>query len=313
MDRYGNMYKGDGHGGVQYLGRGSEVKEVWNPATQQMEFGDVGGVGVGAPGGQQTGRTGPSGAGASSSGVGQAAAPPPTLEHFMVERGKDLAEQYQKIDADAASAKEGNYLFDNLRNDSQTWQMGKFADWEGEGRAWLSAVAHQFNLPFEGDKPLADYQAFLKSAGSLLRTAVHDVSSRAAVQEYNLIGQTLPQPTTSSQAFGQIADQWQGANDFRLAKQRFAQNYQGHPQDLNVDFNTNVSPTSFMLNRMSQSQQGQADMQAMLGRMQTTAEGRQAARHMLSQYRYAKQHGLFENLAPIGSEADATPTPAGGQ
>lgn len=308
-DRYGNIYIGDGKGGFKYLGRGSEVRPVWNNATGQMEYGDVGGLGVGSTAGMPgaAGAAPASGAG----GIGQASAPPPTQLHFMEQRGKDLAEQYQKIDTDAASAKEGNYLFDNLRNDSQTWQMGKFADWENEGRAWLSAVAHQFNVPFEGDKPLADYQAFLKSSGSLLRTAVHDTSSRAAVQEYNLIGQTLPQPTTSTQAFGQIADQWQGANDFRLAKQKMAAGYQGHPQDFNVDFNSNVSPTSFMLNRMSQSPQGQIDMHDMLARMQTTAEGRIAARHMLSQYRFAKQHGLFEDLTPVGASAEVVP--AGGQ
>jgi hypothetical protein len=301
MDRYGNMYRG-----TTYLGRGSEVKPVWNPATQQMEYGDVGGIGVGA----QPPAGGGAGAGAMT---GQASAPNPLLSEFMHDRGENLAQQFNKIDADAASAKEGNYLFDNLRNDSQSWQMGKFADWEGDGRAWLSAGAHLLGVPSDGlDKPLADYQAFLKSSGSLLRTAVHDVSSRAAVQEYNLIGQTLPQPTTSAQGFNQVADQWQGANDFRLAKQQFAQSYQGHPQEFNVDFNSQVSPVSFMLNRMAMSPQGQSDIHDMLTRMPGTAEGRMAARHMLQQYTFAKQRGLFDGLPPTASGQSA-PAVAGGQ
>lgn len=319
VDRFGNIYIGDGQGGIKYLGRGSEVRQVWNPQTNRMEWGEVGGLGAGAVGGGTSPQgappsapTGTSPPGPSATG-GQAAAPPPLQMHFMEERGKDLAEQFQKIDADAASAKEGNYLFDNLRNDSQTWQMGKFADWEGDARAWLSAAAHHFGIPAEGlDRPLADYQAFLKSSGSLLRTAVHDTSSRAAVQEYNLIGQTLPQPTTSQQGFSQVADQWQGANDFRLAKQKFAAQYQNKPQDFNVEFNSQVSPTSFMLNRMAQTPQGQADMKAMLSRMQQTAEGRMAARHMLTQYRFAKEHGLFENLTPTGTAAEAVPPQGGG-
>lgn len=230
---------------------------------------------------------------------------PPVLQEFQHERGETLAQQFNQIDHDAASAKEGNYLFDNLRNDSQSWQMGKFADWEGDARAWLSAVGHTIGIPDNNpdlkslDQKLGDYQAFLKSSGSLLRTAVHDVSSRAAVQEYNLISQTLPHPSTSQQGFGQVADQWQGINDFRLAKQKFAQTYQSHPQDFNVDFNSQVSPVAFMLNRMQQTAQGQADAQAMFARLQSSPEGRQQISHIQQQYRYARDAGLFEGLPPM--------------
>lgn len=282
-DRFGNMYLGG-----QYLGRGSEVRPVWDPQKGQMVYGDVGGIGIGALPGQ--------------SASPQAEAPPPTTEHFMTERGHDLAEQFNQIDAQAAAAKEGNYLFDNLRNDSQAWQMGKFANWEGDARAWLSAAGHSFGLPdsvMAGlDKPLSDYQSFLKSSGSLLRTAVHETSSRAAVQEYNLIGETLPQPTTSAGAFSQIADQWQALNDFRLAKQQFAKGYLNHPNDFNTDWNGQVSPVSFLINRMSQSPQGQQDMQAMFANMGKTAEGRQQISHIQQQYRYARDAGLFSNLPP---------------
>lgn len=48
VDRYGNMYIGDGQGGLKFLGRGSEVKPVYYPATGQMGWGDVGAVGIGA-------------------------------------------------------------------------------------------------------------------------------------------------------------------------------------------------------------------------------------------------------------------------
>lgn len=232
----------------------------------------------------------------------------PYSHEFMVERGKGLADQFQKIDLDAASAKEGNYLFDNLRRDSQSWEMGKFADFEGDARAWLSATAHAFGIPApELDKKLADYQAFIKSSGSLLRTAVHDVSSRAAVQEYNLIGQTLPQPTTSQQGFSQVADQWQGANDFRLAKQKFAEAYNGDPKHFNVDFNSQVSPISFMLNRMNQTPQGKEDAHDMFARMQATPEGRIAVRHMMQQYNFAKEHHLFEDLSPTAGTPAVAP------
>jgi len=303
-DRYGNIFTGDGNGGWKYLGRGSEVEPVWKPQTGQVEWANVGGTGLGQLNAQ--GQPMKPGDAPEPAAGGQAVAPPPTLSHFMDTRGTHIAEQFDKIDADAASAKEGNYLFDNLRNDSQTWDMGKFANFEGDARAWLSATAHLLGNPDPGlDKPLSDYQAFNKSSGMLLRTAVHDVSSRAAVQEYNLIGQTLPQPTTSAQGFGQIADQWQALNDFRLAKQQVAQGYISHPQDFNVDFNSKVSPIAFLINRMSQTPTGQSDMQAMFSRMQQTPEGRLAIPHMQQEYRYARDAGLFGNLPPTGSDGGA--------
>lgn len=49
-DRFGNMYRGG-----QYLGRGSEVKPVFDAATGREHYGDVGGVGIGA---QQPGAAG---------------------------------------------------------------------------------------------------------------------------------------------------------------------------------------------------------------------------------------------------------------
>jgi hypothetical protein len=261
-----------------------------------MTYGDVGGIGIGAIPGTQT--------------TGQAAAPPPLQSHFLTERGDHLAGQFEKIDSDAAAAKDSNYLFDNLRNDSQSWDMGKFADFEGEGRAWLSAAAHAAGIDSPGlDKPLADFQAFGKSSGMLLRAAVHDTSSRAAVQEYKLIGGSLPTPTTSAQGFGQIADQWQALNDFRLAKQKFAQNYLDKPEQFNMQFNSNVSPTAFLFNRMAQTPQGQADMQALLANMQKTPEGRLMAGRILQHYSYAKKAGLFDDLPPTGSDATSQGAP----
>lgn len=43
VDRFGNMYRG-----TQYIGRGSEVKQAWDPTQGRFVYQDVGGVGVGA-------------------------------------------------------------------------------------------------------------------------------------------------------------------------------------------------------------------------------------------------------------------------
>jgi hypothetical protein len=70
-DRFGNIYQG-----TQYLGRGSEVKPVFNSKTNQYEYGDVGGVGVGAI---PPGMPGAPGAGT----PGQASSPPLGQQQWM--------------------------------------------------------------------------------------------------------------------------------------------------------------------------------------------------------------------------------------
>lgn len=238
----------------------------------------------------------------------------PTIigHEFSEKYGSELADQFKTNDSRADAAVSNNFLFDNLRRDSQTWQMGKFANIEGNARAWLSAAAHTVGVPQDNptfkslvDTPLADYQAFIKSSGSLLRTAVHETSPRASTQEYNMIEHTLPSPTSSAAAFNQVADQWQGINDYQIAKQTMQHNYLSHPQDFNTDFNANVTPHAFMLNRMAQSPQGQQDMDRMLRSMQETSEGRSTAASMLKGYEFAKSHNLFQNLPPSMTQQPA--------
>lgn len=233
----------------------------------------------------------------------------PQKEEFLKGRGKGFGEQFNQIDEAAAAAKDSNYMFDNMRRESQSWDMGKFADIEGDARGYLQGFAQIFGIKTpELDKKLADYQAFIKSSGQLLRDAVKSVSSRAAVQEYKLIGETLPQPTTSREGFGMVADQWQALNDLAVAKQRFAHQFQGNPQDFNVAFNSTMSPTAFLLNRMAQTPDGQRQMQAMVANMQGSPEGRSLLQRMMRQYGYAKANGYFDNIDY--GEQPALPAPA---
>lgn len=302
LDREGNMIIGDGQGGFINLGRGSKVEPVWDPASRTYVYGDVGGVGIGdtrnigrsiTPGNVNTAPSGePSG-----TPVPQQAKPNELMKEFMEHRGEGLAKQFNETDEAAQAAKDSNYLFDNMRSDAQTWDMDQFAPSEAKARGFLVAGAHLLGIK-DADMPdlthpLADYTAFNKSSGQLLRAAVHDTSSRAAVQEYKLIGESLPQPTTNKEAFGQVADQWQGMNDFRLAKQQYQQNYKGDPEKFEVEFNSRVSPTAFMLHRMEQSPEGQATAQRLFQRMQQTQEGKLAIGRMLGSYNYAERNGLF--------------------
>jgi hypothetical protein len=275
-----------------------KLEKVVDPATGQETYTHISPAMPGSP----AGTSGTSEPVLNAAGQPTVAEMPVGQKEFQEKRGSGLAEQFNQVDENAAHAKESNYLFDNMRADSQTWDMNKFANWEGDARAYMKAIANSFGIKTpQMDQQIADFTAFTKSSGMLLREAVHETSSRAAVQEYNMIGNTLPNPTSTKEAFEQIAAQWQGLNDFRLAKQQFASHYDGNPKDFNVNFNASLSPTSFMLNRLSQTPEGQQTMQGMLARAQQTPEGRLMAKRMLQQYQYAKSNGYFDSLPPMGS------------
>jgi hypothetical protein len=65
---------------------------------------------------------------------------------------------------------------------------------------------------------VASYEDFVKNAGSLTRQAVKEVSSRAAVQEFNLIQNTLPNPDMSPIGLRRVQNELIGLSDYRIAK-----------------------------------------------------------------------------------------------
>ena len=238
----------------------------------------------------------------------------PMAHEFQEKRGEDLAEQFQSIDTHAAAAIDGNYLLDNMRRESQSWDMGRFAEWKGEGKAYLQAFAQSLGIATPDlDKSLADYQAFIKSTGQITRAAVHETSSRAAAQEYQMIQSTLPSPEMSSQAFGQIADQMQGVYDYNLAKQKFAHAYTGNPNEMNIEFNKRLTPGAFMVNRMSQTPQGQQDLQVMIANMSKTPAGRARAQQLQNEVKFAQQNGYFDMIDYSGDKQAAAPAAAPAQ
>jgi hypothetical protein len=263
-------------------------------------------------------------AGGGPPGTATAAISPAQTE-FLHERGQGLGEQFHGIDLAAQNAMNSNYLFDNMRRDSQTWQMGKFASWKNDALAYVQSIATSLGVPkpeLAGlNRSLSDFQSFNKSAGMLLRQAVHETSSRAAVQEYRMIGSTLPTPENTAQAFSQIADQWQALNDYNIAKQKFSRGFLNNPEQMDPEWNKNVSPTAFLINRMMLTPNGQQDFLSASARMGQTPEGRSLLKGMMKEYFYAKQAGLFQGLdysgaAPQGTgvgtpEASAAPASAG--
>ncbi|HEV8492505.1 MAG TPA: lytic transglycosylase domain-containing protein, partial [Candidatus Angelobacter sp.] len=182
-----------------------KLEKVVDPATGQETYTHISPAMPGSP----AGTSGTSEPVLNAAGQPTVAEMPVGQKEFQEKRGSGLAEQFNQVDENAAHAKESNYLFDNMRADSQTWDMNKFANWEGDARAYMKAIANSFGIKTpQMDQQIADFTAFTKSSGMLLREAVHETSSRAAVQEYNMIGNTLPNPTSTKEAFEQISAQW---------------------------------------------------------------------------------------------------------
>jgi len=151
---------------------------------------------------------------------------------------------------DSAGAAGMNNVIDVMRRDSQSWQPGKFADAKMGLMSTMDSLGQ--SLGFKPDTSVGDWQAFNKNAMELTRQAVRATSARAAAQEFGMIQKSLPSDTTSPQALGQVFDELQGINDWKMAKASAAANYQGNPAQFEKDWNNTVSVGVFALNRMSQ-------------------------------------------------------------
>ncbi len=349
FDRYGNIYQLDQRGDLVYRGRGSEAKTVTSP-TGTPYYGEVGGLGAGAPsnvdtasglgprasaapsGGQperipagprqmdgltpmdqqggQQGQAAPNPAAGPTSGVppgAQQSGLSPMAHHYQEEYGKEIGKDFAEVDEASKAAQDSNYIFDNMRRDaSGSWNQGVWANIQGEARKWLVGTAQMMGLKNdfinEQTQGLADYQAYGKSSGQLVRQAVRETSSRAAVQEFKLIGDALPAPTTSREAFMQVADQWQGMSDWRIYKQKFMQQYKpengGDPSKMESDFAERVPATAFMINRMQQTPEGWATLQHLVAKASQTPEGKVEIGKMWKFYSRVKAMGAFNDLPP---------------
>lgn len=219
----------------------------------------------------------------------------PGSKAFQEERSKTLATRMNEWDERAVHAKEGNFLIDQMRDESQSWRMGKWGEAQGNAQSYLQTFAHAF-LP-EGeqskwDKPAGDFQAFQKNAGQLTRQAVREVSSRAAVQEYQMIQKSLPSADMSRGGFEQVAGQMQSLYDYDLAKQSAAQNWlKSHPtaEGFETDFNKNITPAVFLVNRMSPQ-----DLQGMRDNLLKNPSGKLVLDGLIKKIQYAKENGLIE-------------------
>lgn len=218
---------------------------------------------------------------------------PPGTEEFKKGRGTDLSKKMSDIDDRALHAKEGSNLLDQMELSSQSWKMGKFSEVQGDARAYMQSFAKMFtDKETVFDKPVADFQSFQKNAGHLVRQAVREVSSRAAVQEYQMIQKSLPSADMSRGGFMQIKNQMQSMYDYDLAKQQAAQSWlQSHstPEGFESEFNQKITPAVFLVQRMEPQ-----ELQYMRTQMLKQPGGKQALDNLLGKVKNAQEMGLIQ-------------------
>lgn len=239
---------------------------------------------------------------------------PPGVEETMtngIERIDGMQEQASK---DAVSAAQGNATIQRLRDTSQSWTSDKFAEWHNDARTWSMAIGHQLGINDPRlEQQVGDFAAFNKNAQQMVQERVRMVSPRASTQEYQMISKSLPSSEIGNNAIQQISDQIQGTNDFTIARNyalsrwRAAQAQmtpnQQYIQTLG-DFDGNllkrITPYTFMLHAMTQTQGGQAQFQGLVSNLQKTPEGQRELQRIQQQFQYGKQSGMFDAAAGNG-------------
>jgi hypothetical protein len=177
----------------------------------------------------------------------------------------------------------------NMANEAGNFVQGPFATHAQEAARYLRLINPSFN------DQVSSYEDFVKNAGALTRTAVREVSSRAAVQEFNLIQNSLPNPEMSPIGLRRVQNEMIGLTDYRIAKaQAQAQWEQTHGGPGNVGgfetyFQRAASPYAFIVARMDP-----ADRKEMIAKLQGSADGRRELARVTEQLNDLKQAGLVQ-------------------
>jgi hypothetical protein len=217
----------------------------------------------------------------------------PLEESSAKERGNALELYGKDLDTLAQGGVNNNFLVDQMRRESQTWQQGKFADFKNDALAYLESAGKTLGVDTTGlSQRVGDFQSFNKNAMELVRQSVRQTSSRAAVQEFTLIQQALPNAEMTARGFGQIADQLQGLNDYHIAAQSAAQQWRsthnGTLDNFESAWNQAITPAAFLVHRMSGD-----DLATMAGTLQRTPEGRATLGKIQQEITTAQKLGLF--------------------
>jgi hypothetical protein len=107
------------------------------------------------------------------------------------------------------------------------------------------------------------------------------------VQEFKLIGDTLPTPSTSPDGMARVLNEYRGLNNFRLAKMQAQKQWEddhggpGHVAGFETDFAKTVSPYAFVVARMDPN-----DRSNVYAKLNTSTEGRRELALLAKQLQY---------------------------
>jgi muramidase (phage lysozyme) len=255
------------------------LQKVIDPATGRESWQYM------SPMSAQNGGTGPNGAGGSPGVAGLG----PGERQALVTRAEKEQADRQKVIDEANSAQQQRATLLNMANEA-----GRF--YQGPGAPQVQGAARYLRTIFPSfDGQVASYEDFVKNAGNLTRQAVRETSSRAAVQEFRLIGDTLPSVEMSPRGLQSVQNELIGLTDYRIAKAQAQQAWEqahggpGNVTNFETTFQRQASPYAFVVARMDA-----PDRQELFAKLQSSAQGRQELARLGQQLQFLKQSGLAQ-------------------
>jgi hypothetical protein len=228
-----------------------------------------------------------------ATGAGLPAELGPGQHAALVARADAEQKQRQLVIDQANTAQISQAGLQNMQNDvAGGFKQGPIAAQYQKMATYLRLIDPSWN------GQVANYEDFVKNAGSLTRTAVHDTSSRAAAQEYTMINATLPSPEQSPNGLQMVTNELMGLNDYKTVKAQAQAKWEqkpgggiGNVSGFETDFQKNLSPYAFIMARMDPT-----DLKQMALRLQATPQGQQQLSTMRGQLQYIKANGLDQGL-----------------
>lgn len=268
----------------QIIGAAPELRTVIDPVTKREQYTwvtpPVTGVPPGAPAAPLAPALAP---GIAKLGPEEEAA----LRGQGEGRVKAEQAQRQKVIDEADAAQQTLATLSNMHSELGDFTQGPFA-------APTQAIARYLRLIDPSwDKQVASYEDFTKNAGTITRQAVREVSGRAAVQEYQMIQNTLPSQDMSPVGVGRVMNELTGLSDYKVVKAQAQAAWEaahggpGNVTGFEADFQKKVTPYAFIIARMFPD-----DRKEMFAKLQASEPGRQQLAKIQTQLQYLKVTGL---------------------
>lgn len=247
------------------------------------------------------GRTIAGGGGATSPGGAVSGAGAPIVQGMMPRErageaamGGQDAKYTEAVTTKSQTARGVNTTLGNMARDAEDLPVGRGMTGVAEGRAWLQSVYDNNVLGSKSWMPAPDknataaYDSLVKNSGQLTRQALMQTHERAAMA-YTMIQKQLPNIETSRGGMGRLVAEWGGLNDDDIYKQQvMAQRpVAGRSDRFEAEWNKNVNPVTFMLNRLSKE-----DRAAVIAGLKKTDQGQQVLADVTSTIKYLHDNGI---------------------